>query len=136
MPALQQQAASKSGSMPPLRKRLTDPRLWLGLALIGIAALCCDVLRRPDRQVTADLYVRAVRWYQRNLSPVAARRIRCRYQPTCSQYSIDAVERFGIGKGLALTVGRLRRCQPGVPPGTNDPVLRSPAIAEHASGFI
>ncbi|MEZ5367460.1 MAG: membrane protein insertion efficiency factor YidD [Bryobacterales bacterium] len=36
----------------------------------------------------------------------------CKYQPTCSMYAKDAVERFGVRKGLYLTVKRLLRCHP------------------------
>ncbi|MEZ5366226.1 MAG: membrane protein insertion efficiency factor YidD [Bryobacterales bacterium] len=37
----------------------------------------------------------------------------CKYQPTCSMYAKDAVERFGVRKGLYLTVKRLTlRCHP------------------------
>lgn len=36
----------------------------------------------------------------------------CRYWPTCSEYSRECIERHGVGRGLALTVGRLARCHP------------------------
>jgi uncharacterized protein len=36
----------------------------------------------------------------------------CRFHPTCSQYSYEAVERFGLGRGSWLTLKRLLRCQP------------------------
>ncbi|MDQ2774870.1 MAG: membrane protein insertion efficiency factor YidD [Acidobacteriota bacterium] len=48
--------------------------------------------------------------------------IRCRYQPTCSEYSLEAVRRFGIGRGLQLTVRRLSSCKRDVPFGTSDPI--------------
>jgi putative membrane protein insertion efficiency factor len=47
---------------------------------------------------------------------------RCRYLPTCSAYGLEAVQRYGARKGLRLTAARLRRCRPGVPYGTPDPV--------------
>jgi putative membrane protein insertion efficiency factor len=47
---------------------------------------------------------------------------RCRYTPTCSAYGLEAVQRYGARKGLRLTAARLRRCRPGVPYGTPDPV--------------
>jgi len=48
--------------------------------------------------------------------------IQCRYRPSCSEYSIHAVEQFGIWQGLGMTVFRLSRCTASVPLGTYDPV--------------
>jgi putative membrane protein insertion efficiency factor len=45
----------------------------------------------------------------------------CRFLPTCSQYAIMAIERHGLRRGLRLTAGRLGRCRPGGPFGS-DPV--------------
>jgi uncharacterized protein len=36
----------------------------------------------------------------------------CKYQPTCSMYAKEAVERFGVRKGLYLAMKRLLRCHP------------------------
>jgi putative membrane protein insertion efficiency factor len=48
--------------------------------------------------------------YQRWLSPSRPRR--CRYEPTCSAYTAEAVRRFGAGRGLLLAGWRLLRCNP------------------------
>ncbi|NQU97032.1 MAG: membrane protein insertion efficiency factor YidD [Chloroflexi bacterium] len=37
----------------------------------------------------------------------------CKYHPSCYQYSQQAMERYGVGKGVMLTVKRLARCHPG-----------------------
>ena len=52
----------------------------------------------------------ALKVYQQQVSPAFGRR--CRYLPTCSVYARTAIERFGVGKGVFLTVRRLLRCQP------------------------
>jgi putative membrane protein insertion efficiency factor len=36
----------------------------------------------------------------------------CKYDPTCSQYAVEAIERFGSIKGLGLTIWRILRCNP------------------------
>jgi uncharacterized protein len=51
-----------------------------------------------------------IRAYQRWISPSRPRR--CRYEPTCSSYAAEAVERFGVFRGLFLATWRLLRCNP------------------------
>ena len=109
--------------MSALRSRLKDPRLYLGfIAAMGLWLLA-DAFRAPERQLSARLYVRAVRWYQGPIRSSTKGLIRCRFQPTCSEYSIEAVQRFGIGSGLLRTTNRLFRCRTSVAAGTHDPVL-------------
>jgi uncharacterized protein len=56
----------------------------------------------------AALFV--LRFYKAYLSILFAGS--CRFQPTCSQYSYEAIERFGVARGAWLTIKRLARCQP------------------------
>jgi putative membrane protein insertion efficiency factor len=51
-----------------------------------------------------------IRAYRRWISPTRPRR--CRYEPTCSAYALEAVDRFGLCRGLLLTAWRLLRCNP------------------------
>ena len=48
--------------------------------------------------------------YQRVISPALPRR--CRYEPTCSHYAVEAVREFGILRGTVLGVWRVLRCNP------------------------
>jgi putative membrane protein insertion efficiency factor len=48
--------------------------------------------------------------YQRVISPALPRR--CKYEPTCSRYAVEAVREFGILRGLVLAGWRLLRCNP------------------------
>jgi putative component of membrane protein insertase Oxa1/YidC/SpoIIIJ protein YidD len=54
--------------------------------------------------------------------PLLEGRIQCRYEPTCSEYSIQAVKRLGLRRGLEMTFRRLESCKTDVPLGTYDPV--------------
>jgi uncharacterized protein len=51
-----------------------------------------------------------IRAYQRWISPSRPRR--CRYEPTCSAYAVEAIERHGAVRGATLAVWRLIRCNP------------------------
>jgi len=48
--------------------------------------------------------------YQRVISPALPRR--CRYEPTCSAYAVQALAQFGILRGLVLATWRVLRCNP------------------------
>ena len=52
----------------------------------------------------------AIRFYQRNISPL--RPPCCRFIPTCSQYALEAVEKYGAVKGTFLATKRILRCNP------------------------
>jgi len=51
-----------------------------------------------------------IRFYRRFLSPLKPPV--CRFYPTCSQYGLEAIEKYGPAKGGWLLVKRLARCQP------------------------
>lgn len=51
-----------------------------------------------------------IRFYQRFVSPALPRR--CKYEPTCSSYAMQAIEEYGILRGLVLAGWRLLRCNP------------------------
>ncbi len=51
-----------------------------------------------------------IRVYQTVISPYIAQS--CRYTPTCSHYSMEAIQRFGVFKGLWLSIRRISRCHP------------------------
>ncbi len=51
-----------------------------------------------------------IRFYKRNISPTLPPA--CRYQPTCSEYAHEAIERHGVFRGIGMTVWRLLRCNP------------------------
>jgi putative membrane protein insertion efficiency factor len=60
-----------------------------------------------------------IRFYQIAISPILGPK--CRFQPTCSQYMIQAIEEWGIFKGTWLGIKRIGKCHPWGPHG-HDPV--------------
>ena len=82
--------------MPSLRERLKSPVPYLAAVLGIVLSLAIDARREPERQLSAGVYVAGVRVYQRVGRPLLHGRVQCRYVPTCSEYSIQAVERRGI----------------------------------------
>lgn len=52
-----------------------------------------------------------IRGYQMILSPLLPNA--CRFTPTCSQYTLDAVKKYGFFRGLWLGLKRIARCRPG-----------------------
>jgi putative membrane protein insertion efficiency factor len=72
----------------------------------------------------------ALRFYKAYLSLLFAGS--CRFEPTCSQFSYEAIERFGVVRGSWLTLKRLARCQPFSGKFGYDPV---PEIEEQDNSF-
>lgn len=64
----------------------------------------------PRPGLLARGFIFLVRCYQATLSPFVG--MHCRFQPTCSHYSIDAFRIHGARRGLWLTVRRIGRCHP------------------------
>ena len=67
----------------------------------------------------AILLILPIRFYRRFISPLF--RPSCRFYPSCSQYALQALERYGIFKGGWLTLKRLSKCHP-YHPGGFDPL--------------
>lgn len=56
------------------------------------------------------LMLAMIRFYRKAISPLTP--ASCKYIPTCSQYGLEAIERFGALKGGLLTLWRVLRCNP------------------------
>lgn len=71
---------------------------------------------RPVQSLLLNV-LRGYKWLVSPLLPPA-----CRYVPSCSEYAIEAVERFGVFRGMSMSIWRLCRCHPFVK-GGYDPVV-------------
>jgi putative membrane protein insertion efficiency factor len=80
------------------------------------------------------LVVLPIRGYQRLFSPAFGER--CKYYPSCSEYAVQAIQTYGILKGLVLAGWRLLRCNPwshgGVDPVENQRLFKPRAPATSA----
>jgi hypothetical protein len=91
----------------------------VGLLLIGLVA--ADLVRPPDRQISARALRAGIHLYQHTLSPwMPAVGIQCRFTPTCSHYAEAVLLKHGALRGSWLSVRRLARCGPWTPAGTVD----------------
>lgn len=73
------------------------------------AGACAPPVGRATRGIRG-LATAPVLLYQRVISPALPRR--CKYEPTCSRYAVDAIREYGILRGLLLAGWRLLRCNP------------------------
>jgi hypothetical protein len=72
-----------------------------------------------------------LRAYKRAISPMFPPS--CRYTPTCSEYAMEAIERYGVLRGGLKAVARVLRCHPFVK-GGYDPVVQPPVETSWKSG--
>ena len=105
-----------------IARTLRSPSFWLVLLGLLVVLMAVDSRRPPARQASVHLFTVAVAGYHHYLHPLTRHFIHCRFQPTCSHYAVEAVQKYGIAKGLALSFQRIRSCRGSVPMGTRDPV--------------
>ena len=62
-------------------------------------------------QILSYPFILLIKFYQYVISPAIGPK--CRFTPTCSQYAIQALKKYGLLKGSWLAVKRISRCRPG-----------------------
>jgi putative membrane protein insertion efficiency factor len=62
------------------------------------------------KRVLLTIVLAPIRAYQRLISPALPRR--CKYEPTCSDYAVQAIRELGFARGMVLAAWRLARCNP------------------------
>jgi hypothetical protein len=56
------------------------------------------------------MLLKVIRFYQKFISPYTGRN--CRFYPSCSEYSFRAIKKYGVFKGMTLSILRILRCNP------------------------
>lgn len=74
---------------------------------------------KKEMIVVRNIIISAIKFYRKFISPI--KKPCCRFMPTCSEYAIEALSRYGVVKGLYLSVKRILRCSP-LSKGGYDPV--------------
>lgn len=74
-------------------------------------------------QLLKNIFILPIRFYQWTISPLIGQR--CRYLPTCSHYTIEAIQEWGVLKGTWLGIKRISSCHPWGGSGF-DPVPKNP----------
>lgn len=58
-------------------------------------------------------FIGIIKFYQKNISPIICHfGFNCKYYPTCSEYMKQAIEKYGVFKGIFLGIIRLLKCNP------------------------
>ena len=59
------------------------------------------------------ILIKIINWYQKNISKfLDSKNIKCKYYPTCSEYTKQAIEKYGVLKGCSLGAIRILKCNP------------------------
>ncbi|MFT6705427.1 MAG: putative membrane protein insertion efficiency factor [Flavobacteriales bacterium] len=74
-------------------------------------------------EILKKIFILPIRFYQLAISPILGSK--CRFQPTCSQYALEAIMEWGVIKGMWLGIRRIFKCHPWGPHG-HDPVPENP----------
>ena len=83
------------------------------------ARKCLERVAKAFGSIPSLVAIGLITFYRGVISPLTPSS--CRFHPTCSEYGLEAIKRFGFLKGLMLTSKRILRCRPGGPYGY-DPV--------------
>jgi len=77
---------------------------------MSMSAAGSDILSFGKWLKLKKILIRVIRFYQKYLSPL--KRTRCPYTPTCSQYGLEAIQKYGAAKGSVMAAWRIMRCNP------------------------
>ena len=93
-----------------LPRRYLQKRSSKRCTMFCYASMKVSHLLRYSSKLLAQLLILPIRFYQRCISPLTPPS--CRFTPTCSQYAVEALRKYGPFKGSWLALRRLLRCHP------------------------
>ena len=70
-------------------------------------------MQKTHNNLLNRIACKTVQFYQICISPFIGGRAACRFTPTCSEYTKQSIEKYGIFKGSWLGIKRISRCRPG-----------------------
>ncbi len=76
------------------------------------------------KQLLRKLFIFPIRIYQVSLSPLLGAN-KCQFEPSCSHYTVESIQEWGVGKGIWMGMKRIGRCHPWGGHGY-DPVPKNP----------
>ena len=60
-----------------------------------------------------QFFIGVINFYKKNISPYLSEKgVHCKFEPTCSEYAKQAIEKYGCIKGIYLSIKRILRCNP------------------------
>ena len=58
------------------------------------------------------IFIKLINFYQKYITKIKNKNIRCKFYPTCSEYTKQAIEKYGVLKGCILGAVRILKCNP------------------------
>ena len=66
-----------------------------------------------EKNKMKNIFIKLINFYQKHISIwLESKNIRCKYYPTCSEYTKQAIEKYGVFKGICLGIIRIIKCNP------------------------
>ncbi len=97
-------------------------RILLIIVIVIAVLFVFDSYRQPEKQLWGKLLISGINAYQLLSARYFPELFTCRYRPTCSQYTIEAINKYGTIRGGWIGLKRIISCRESVAPGTYDPV--------------
>ena len=70
-------------------------------------------MQQQQNNFCVKIGCRLVDFYQTCISPFIGGKCACRFSPTCSEYTKQSIQKYGMAKGVWLGIKRISRCRPG-----------------------
>jgi putative membrane protein insertion efficiency factor len=94
-------------------RKETKSKLAFKLILLAIFILLAADSQLPSRrQISAKTAILSIQLYQQTAGKLLRGARICKFTPSCSNYGIMALQKYGFFKGAAKTIGRIVRCSP------------------------